>query len=159
MTDAIGATSSTLGGATPTTTGTSALGKDDFLKLMVAQLKRQDPMNPVDDSQFLAQMAQFTSLEQLTNLGQTASTQLGATAASQALSLVGRTVTYTAADKTVRTGVVESVTFDGGVPTLTVSGVTGVSPATVTAVRDGAPPSTTTPDAGAAPGTTTTNDD
>ncbi len=46
----------------------SELGKDDFLKLMIEQLKHQDPMDPMDSSQYSAQLAQFSSLEQLTNL-------------------------------------------------------------------------------------------
>ncbi len=44
------------------------LMKDDFLKLFIAQLKNQDPLSPVDDSQFLAQLAQFSSLEQMSNV-------------------------------------------------------------------------------------------
>jgi flagellar basal-body rod modification protein FlgD len=54
----------------PTTTApsSSSLGKDDFMKLMIAQLKNQDPLNPMDGTAFSAQLAQFSSLEQLTNL-------------------------------------------------------------------------------------------
>ncbi len=51
-----------------TTSSNSALGKDDFMKLMMEQLQHQDPLNPMDDSQFSAQLAQFSSLEQLQNL-------------------------------------------------------------------------------------------
>lgn len=51
-------------------TGKATLGKDDFMKLMIQQLKNQDPLNPQDSSQFAAQLAQFTSLEQLSNLNQ-----------------------------------------------------------------------------------------
>lgn len=123
------------GGAAASAQKTSAMGKDDFLKLMTTQLRRQDPMKPVDDTAFLAQMAQFTSLEQLTNLGTVASQQLSAEGVSQALALSGRTVDYVAADGTTRTGVVEAVVFDGGVPQLTIGGVRGVSPGAVTAVR------------------------
>lgn len=134
----IPSSSALTGGGTPTGTQRSgAMGKDDFLKLMTTQLRRQDPMKPVDDTAFLAQMAQFTSLEQLTNLGTTAAQQLSAEGVSQALALSGRTVTYTGDDGQVRTGVVDAVVFDGGVPTLTIGGVRGISPGVVQSVSGG----------------------
>ena len=48
--------------------GSTELGKDDFLNLMITQMKYQDPLNPMDSNEYAAQLAQFSSLEQLTNL-------------------------------------------------------------------------------------------
>jgi flagellar basal-body rod modification protein FlgD len=88
---------------TPATTSTKSstmLGKDDFLKLLVAQLKNQDPMSPMDNSQMLQQSAAFSTVEQLQNINQTLQASSGnGTAVSLAAgaALVGRPVTGTAA--------------------------------------------------------------
>lgn len=52
-------------------TGNDILGKDDFLKILMTQLQNQDPMNPMQDKDFIAQMATFSSLEQMTNMNKT----------------------------------------------------------------------------------------
>lgn len=49
-------------------TGNNVLGKDDFLKILITQLQHQDPMSPMQDREFIAQMAQFTQVEQMTNM-------------------------------------------------------------------------------------------
>jgi len=56
----------------------SSLGKDDFMKLLIQQMKNQDPMNPVDGTQFAAQLAQFSSLEQLQNLNNSMTSSINA---------------------------------------------------------------------------------
>jgi flagellar basal-body rod modification protein FlgD len=73
----------------------SVMGKDDFLKMLIAQLKNQDPLNPLDGSNFAAQLAQFSSLEQLQNMN----TQLGSLGSSlssltngQLVNLIGNEV-------------------------------------------------------------------
>jgi flagellar basal-body rod modification protein FlgD len=110
------------------------LGKDAFLKLFVAQLSHQDPMNPMNDSEFMGQMASFSTLEQVTNLA-TANQQVAANlASSNAIGLIGRTVTWTDSSDEVHTGTVEKVVTVDGKPTLTVSGTAGVDPATITQV-------------------------
>src|SRR3954453_4930802 len=89
-----------------TNTKGASLGKDDFLKLFVAQLQHQDPMNPMQDGEFMGQMAQFSTLEQITSVA-TANDQIAANLGiSQALGLLGKTVTYIDDQKVSHTGVV-----------------------------------------------------
>ena len=80
----------------PSSASQQTLGKDDFLNMLVTQLKAQDPLNPMEGTEFTAQLAQFTSLEQLynvnTNLGNMQASQL-ALNNSEAMSFIDRTVT------------------------------------------------------------------
>jgi flagellar basal-body rod modification protein FlgD len=96
------------------------LGKDTFLQLMVAQLRNQDPMNPTDSAAFLAQTAQFTSLEKMTELAEQSAAAVAAQMTFGASSLVGRTVTYTDADGVEATGLVDSVRFAPDGPVLSI---------------------------------------
>lgn len=105
----------------------SELGKDDFLKLLVTQLTYQDPINPVGDQEFIAQLAQFSALEQMHNVAaqiqRLADVQLVTGGMGQAASLLGRTVVLFDADTggTVE-GSVEAVRLEEGMPTLVVDG-------------------------------------
>ena len=88
-------------GPTSTTSSTStkpAGDKEMFLQLLVAQMRYQDPMNPTDSSQFLAQSAQFTALEKMQDVADQTAQLLSAQVAFGASGLVGRDVTYTTAD-------------------------------------------------------------
>ena len=108
--------------STSATSSTDEMNKDMFLKLMVTQLKNQDPMNPTDSSQFLAQTAQFTSLEKLDAVAQQTAQALTAQMAFGASGLVGRSVTYTGSEGTEKTGVVDSVRFTPTGPVLGIGG-------------------------------------
>ena len=80
---------------TSAATGGQELGKDAFLQLLVTQLKNQNPLDPQDNSEFVAQLAQFSSLEGITTLNDTVSGLASSYSSSQALqasSLVGRSV-------------------------------------------------------------------
>jgi len=85
-------------GATPTVATTNSsgqLGQSDFLQLMTAQLKNQDPFDPVDNTQMVAQMAQFSSLAGISEMNSTLKAiadRLGATSPNDALAWVGKTV-------------------------------------------------------------------
>ena len=78
------------------------LGKDDFLKLLVSQLQHQDPMNPVDDKDFMGQMAQFTSVEQLTNMATAIDRMSTASQSTQSIALIGKTVSWKKEDGSTR---------------------------------------------------------
>lgn len=67
----------------------SSLGKDDFLKLLVTQMQAQDPLNPMDDKEFVAQLAQFSSLEQLTNISGGITKLLNSSGQQTMLAVVG----------------------------------------------------------------------
>jgi flagellar basal-body rod modification protein FlgD len=110
------------------------MGKDAFLKLFVAQLQHQDPMNPMDDSAFMGQMASFSTLEQVTNLAVANERVAANLTSSNAIGLIGRTVSYVDENDQIQTGKVDKVTTAGGKPSLTVDGVDGVDPATITQV-------------------------
>ena len=123
------------GGAATSAVNTT-LGKDDFLKLLVGQLKNQDPLNPTSDTDFIGQMAQFSQLEQTSNMATANAELVQQQSGARAVALLGRTVTYPdAATGVSTTGVVERVEWNAGTPSLTVGGVAGIDPRSVTAVQ------------------------
>src|SRR3954447_20696836 len=134
VTNATSTTETTATAGAQRATGNATLGKDDFLKLLVAQLQHQDPMNPTDNNEFMSQMTSYSTLEQVTNLAKSNAEMASTLTMGQSLGLLGKTVTYVGADKVAHTGVVEKVVTDGGVATLTVGGVEGIEPATVSEV-------------------------
>ena len=114
-----GTTASTDSAGATTTTSTSK-DKDMFLQLMVAQMKYQDPMNPTDSSQFLAQSAQFTALEKMQAVADQTAQLVTSQMAFGASSLVGRSITWSDTDGTSHSGAVSGVQFGTEGPTLQV---------------------------------------
>jgi flagellar basal-body rod modification protein FlgD len=112
--------------AAATTDKSKQLGKQDFLKLLMAQLQNQDPMKPMDDTQMIAQMAQFSALEATQSLQQTIQTNNNMQTIAQAGALIGKYVQADQADGSSTTGAVSGVNFTStsGVvsPTLVVNG-------------------------------------
>jgi len=98
----------------------NTLDKDDFLKILVTQLSHQDPTQPMEDREFVSQMAQFSSLEQMTNLNKEFSKVVNLIAASQAMNLLGKTVEIHQGDQVV-TGIVKEVT-GGDYPQVLIDG-------------------------------------
>ena len=97
------------------------LGKDDFLKLLITQLSNQDPTSPMEDTQFISQMAQFSSLEQMTNMNESFNKMAAMINSSQATSTLGKTVEVDLGDTTSQ-GVVEATSF-GANPQVMVNGM------------------------------------
>jgi flagellar basal-body rod modification protein FlgD len=101
--------------STQARTPQQVLGQDDFLKLLVTQMTSQDPLDPQKDTDFIAQMAQFSSLEQ-------AKTMQNDMATLQANSLLGRTVMLSTDDNSYVGGVVSAVQIQAGTPQIVVNG-------------------------------------
>ena len=133
--NSVSATTPAAAGDGATRVPVQTLGQGDFLKLLVTQMTQQDPMNPQKDTEFIAQMAQFSALEQSKTMQQDMS-------ALRASALLGNTVRVidTNEDSGVATGVVTGVTMSNGVTklifadlsTYNLSDVVGIYPPGVT---------------------------
>ncbi|NSW82413.1 MAG: flagellar hook capping protein [Syntrophothermus sp.] len=139
-----GVTSSESSTAITSAAKSQILGKDDFFKLLITELKYQDPLEPMKDREFIAQMASFSSLEQMYNMNtnlQSLSTALNSYVSTlssnlswqEALALLGQEIEFETAAGTA-CGRVESIVLKDGVPYLTVNGEQ-VSLAQVTSVH------------------------
>lgn len=104
----------------------SGLNQEAFLKILLTQLTYQDPMKPMDNQQFMAQMAQFTSLEQTQQLNDKIATLVTNQAALQSVGLIGRTVDINANGSTL-TGTVTTLSFAGSSPSLTLQTTSGAT--------------------------------
>lgn len=119
----------------------SAFGLDfqSLLSIILTQLTYQDPLKPVDNFQFVSQLAQFSQLQQSQTLNDQVTNLLAAQAATQATSLLGRTIDV-ATETTTLSGQVQGVSFTSGQPTVTIRTsdgrtVSGVSISDIANVR------------------------
>jgi flagellar basal-body rod modification protein FlgD len=107
---------------TQKTGGLGALDSEAFLKLLVAQLRFQNPLEPTDPSSMMQQTAQFTQVETLQQLAKAQAQVAGLAQTSVAAGLVGKEVSATNADGVAMTGVVEAVRFSADGPLLVIGG-------------------------------------
>ena len=125
-----------------TTTSSTSEDKQMFLELMVAQLRYQDPLNPADSGEFLAQSAQFTSLEKMQDVSDRVGALLGSQMAFGAGAMVGQQVSWIDTDGvTSHSGTISGVTFGAQGPVFDVDG-TQVPLAQLLSVGTTTPPAT-----------------
>lgn len=114
------------------------LGQQDFLKLLTIQLQQQDPMNPMEDTAFIAQMAQFSTLQQTTNLVQQMARLQAGQDVSTATGYIGREVTVLDSDGSLISGEVSEVELVDGIPRIVI-GDYSYSLSAVLLVKPGVP--------------------
>ena len=112
-------------GTTPTESTTpqtprNTINQEDFMRLFLAQLQFQDPLEPGDNREFLAQLAQFSALEQMRTTSENTNYLASTSASQQALSLVGRRVSYESRFGDTA-GVVQAIEFTDQGPLLTIT--------------------------------------
>ncbi|WP_215539249.1 flagellar hook assembly protein FlgD [Borreliella bavariensis] len=97
------------------------LGKDDFLKLLITQLRYQDPTNPMKDKEFISQMAQFSALEQMTNMSKSFEKLSSSLGIRRDLDLLGKVIKFQHGDGEVVKGRVTNIKT-GTIPQIMVNG-------------------------------------
>ena len=117
----------------------NGIGMQDFLKILLTQLTYQDPLKPMDNQQFMAQMAQFTSLQQTQQLNEKTDVMLTTQASLQSIGLLGRTVEISSGTGPI-VGTVTALSLATDTPQLTLTPtngapITGISLSQITSVR------------------------
>ena len=113
---------------------TASVDQNQFLLLLVNELKNQDPTAPVDQTQTLSQLAQFSQLQETTTLNQTLTANQGFTNVAQSATLIGKTVSTATSTSAGVSGVVSSVSLSNGVTYLSVGGQ-NIDASTVTSIQ------------------------
>tara|TARA_B100000965_G_C19566046_1_gene746875 strand:+ start:1275 stop:1691 length:417 start_codon:yes stop_codon:yes gene_type:complete len=121
---AIDAIGSTLG-STSTELTQSTLGQEDFIKLFLTELTFQDPLEPINNREFLAQMAQFANLEQTRITNENTENLVAMNSTAQSLGLLGRQVEVLTESGESVLGEVSAISFSASGPVLTINGING----------------------------------
>lgn len=100
----------------------AGMGKDDFMKLLMEQLKNQDPMKPMEDKEFITQLAQFSSLESIDALTEQMEALTGSQMLVQAATLIGKPATAKLTSGEIVTGTISQVKMIDGKPTAVING-------------------------------------
>lgn len=106
----------------PTSKPMQAMNSEMFMKMLVIQLKNQDPTSPMDTNAMIGQTTQLAMMEKLTELSSTSSEDFGLQMRTTAAALIGKTASYDGTDGEPVSGEVESVSFSGGMPTVIIGG-------------------------------------
>ena len=109
-----------------------SLKEGDFLNLMMDQMKNQDPLNPSDPTQYMGELASFSSLDEQIQIQESSSQSASNQAASSALQMLGQNVNYTDSGGNSGSGTVSAVDFTSAGPTLTIGGTSGISLSEIT---------------------------
>lgn len=109
-----------------TVSQTGNIGMQDFLNILLTQLTYQDPLKPMDNKEFMAQLAQFTTLGQTQELNTRIDALLSTQASMQSIGLIGRTVQVDT-DSGSQTGTVSALSWAGDTPQLSIKTSTGIA--------------------------------
>jgi len=104
----------------PSTLQSSNVSMQDFLNILLTQLTYQDPLKPMDSQEFMAQLAQFTTLGQTQELNDKMGSLLSTQASMQSIGLISRTVSFSNAQGVAQSGMVQSLSWAGSSPLLSV---------------------------------------
>lgn len=124
-------------------TAAAQIGIQDFLKILVAQLGNQDPLKPMDNQEFVTQLAQFTSLQQTQEMNDKLSSLITAQTTASSVGLLGKVITASTTNGTV-SGTVSALSYTGQQPTFSIktadgSTLTGINFGQIIGVRTGTP--------------------
>ena len=121
-------------GTVKTSSNNASVDQNQFLLLLVNEMQNQDPTTPVDETQTLSQLAQFSQLQETTNLNTTLTANQGFTNVAQSATLIGKTVSTATSTTAGISGVVSSVSLSNGTTYLNVGGQ-NVDASTVTSIQ------------------------